>query len=73
VIILHFSGSVSEQYELVGMRPHVLTLEKSPSFNELVARVRAIMNVECDLHLHGRYDMGGGGQQTGLCDATFRV
>jgi hypothetical protein len=38
----------------------------------LVARVRAIMNVECDLHLHGRYDMGGG-QQTDLCDATFRV
>jgi hypothetical protein len=24
-----------------------------------VARVRAVMNTECDLRLHGRYDMGG--------------
>jgi hypothetical protein len=40
------------------MRPHVPTFEKSPSFNELVARVRAVMNIGCDLKLHGRYDMG---------------
>jgi hypothetical protein len=58
VILLHFSGSVSEQFELVGMRPHVLTFEKLPSFNELVARVRAIINVGCDMRLHGRYGMG---------------
>jgi hypothetical protein len=59
VSLLHFGGSISDQFELVGMRPHVLTLEKWPSFNELVARVRAIMNVGCDLRLHERYDMGG--------------
>jgi hypothetical protein len=61
VILLHFSGSGSEQFELVGMRPHVLTFENPLSFNELVARVRIVMNVGCDLKLHGRYDMGGGG------------
>jgi hypothetical protein len=27
-IILYFSGSVSEQFELVSMRPHVITFEK---------------------------------------------
>jgi hypothetical protein len=59
VILLHFGGSVSEQFELVSMRPHVLTFKKSPSFNELVARVRAVMNVRYDLRLHRRYDMGG--------------
>jgi hypothetical protein len=58
VILLNFGGPVSKQFELVDMRPHVLTFEKSPSFNEMVARVRAVMNVECDLRLHGRYDMG---------------
>jgi hypothetical protein len=35
------------------------TIEFWPSFNELVARVRVIMNTGCDLRLHGRYDMGG--------------
>jgi hypothetical protein len=59
VILLHFGGSVSEQFELVGMRRQVLTFEKPPSFNDLVARVRAVMNVGCVLRLHGRYDMGG--------------
>jgi hypothetical protein len=56
---LHFSVSVSEQFELVDMRSHVLIFEKPLSFNELVARVRAVMNVGCDLRLHGRYDIGG--------------
>jgi hypothetical protein len=41
------------------MRLHVVTFENPPSFNELVARVRAVMNTECDMRLHGRYDMGG--------------
>jgi hypothetical protein len=59
VILFHFCGSVSEQFELVGMRHQVLMFEKPPSFNDLVARVRAVMNVGCDLRLHGRYDMGG--------------
>jgi hypothetical protein len=49
VILLQFGGSVNEQFELVGMRPHVLTFENLPSFNELVARVRAVMNTGCDL------------------------
>jgi hypothetical protein len=40
VILLHFGGPVSEQFELVGMRPHVLIFAEPPSFNELVARVR---------------------------------
>jgi hypothetical protein len=57
VILLYFGGLVSEQFELVGMRPHVLTFDKPPSFNELVARVMAVMNVGCDLRLHCRYDM----------------
>jgi hypothetical protein len=39
----------------------------------LVTRVRGVMNVECELRLHGRYDMGGGGQQTDVYDATLRV
>jgi hypothetical protein len=59
VIVLHLGRSVSEQFELVGMKPHVLTFKKPSSFNELVARVRAVMNVGCDMRLHGRYDMGG--------------
>jgi hypothetical protein len=59
VILLHFGGSFSEQFELVGIRPHMLTFEKPPSFNELVARVRVVMNVGCDQRLHRRYDMGG--------------
>jgi hypothetical protein len=59
VILLHFGGSVTEQFELVGMRRQVLTFQNRPSFNDLVATVRAIMNVGCDLRLHGRYDMGG--------------
>jgi hypothetical protein len=37
-----------------------LPLKKLSLFNELVARVRAVMNVGCDLRLHGRYEMGGG-------------
>jgi hypothetical protein len=41
------------------MRPHTLTFEKSPSFNDLVARIRTIMNIGYDVWLHGRYDMGG--------------
>jgi hypothetical protein len=61
VILLHFGGSVTLQFELVDMRPHMLTFEKPLSFNELVARVRAVMNIGCDLRLHGRYDMGRGG------------
>jgi hypothetical protein len=59
VILLHFGGLVNEQFELVGMRQHVLTFEKLPSFNDLVARVKVVMNVGCDVRLHGRYDMGG--------------
>jgi hypothetical protein len=59
VILLQFGGSVNEQFELVDMRSHVLTFENSPSFNELVARIRAVMNTGCDLCLHGRYDMRG--------------
>jgi hypothetical protein len=58
VILLHFGGSVTEQFELVGMRRQVLTFLSRPSFNDLVARVRAIMNVGCDVRLYGRYDMG---------------
>jgi hypothetical protein len=57
VILLHFSESVSEQFELVDMRPHVITFEKVASFNEMVARVRSVINVGCDLMLHRRYDM----------------
>jgi hypothetical protein len=45
--------------------------EKPLSFNELVDRVREVMNVGCDLRLHGRYDMRG--RHTNLCDATCRV
>jgi hypothetical protein len=59
VILLHFSGSVTEQFELVGMRHQVLTFQNQPSFNDLVGRVRAVMNVGCDVRLHERYDMGG--------------
>jgi hypothetical protein len=59
VILLQFGGSVNEQFELVGMRPHVLTFKNLSSFNELVARVRAVMNTGCDLYLHNRYNMGG--------------
>jgi hypothetical protein len=61
IILLQLGGSVNEQFELVGMRPHILTFENPPSFNELVARVKVVMNTRCDLRLHGRYDMGGGG------------
>jgi hypothetical protein len=59
VILLHFGGSIIEQFELVGMRHQVLTFQNQPSFNDLVARVRAVLNVGCNVRLHGRYDMGG--------------
>jgi hypothetical protein len=59
IILLQFGESVNEQFELVGMRPHVLTFENPSSFNELVARVRAVINTGCDLRLHGMYDMMG--------------
>jgi hypothetical protein len=51
VILLYFGGSLSDKFELVGMRPHVLIFENLTSFNEMVARVRTIMNVGCDLRL----------------------
>jgi hypothetical protein len=56
VILLQFGGPVNEQFELVGMRPHMLTFENPPSFNELVARVSAVINTGCDLRLHDSYD-----------------
>jgi hypothetical protein len=59
VILLYFGESVNEQFELVGMRPHVLMFENPPSFNDLVARVRTVMNVGCDVRLYERYDMEG--------------
>jgi hypothetical protein len=59
VILLHFGLSVNEKFELVDVRPHVLTFEKLSSFNDLVARVRTVMNLGYDMRLHGRYDMGG--------------
>jgi hypothetical protein len=59
VILLHFGESVIKQFELVGMRRQVLTFQNRPSFNDLVARVRAVMNVGCDVRLHGSYNMGG--------------
>jgi hypothetical protein len=37
----------------------VLTFEKPSTFNDLVDRVRTIMNVRCDVWLHRRYDIGG--------------
>jgi hypothetical protein len=55
---LHFGGSVSEQFELVDMTSLVLTFKNPHSFNEMAARVRAAMNVGCDLTLHEIYDMG---------------
>jgi hypothetical protein len=59
VILLHFGGLVNKQFELVGLRPHILTFEKPSSFNELVARVRTVMNIGYELRLYRRYDMGG--------------
>jgi hypothetical protein len=59
VILLQFGGSVNEQFKLVDMRSHVLTFENLPSFNELVARVRAVMNIRCDLCLHDMYNKEG--------------
>jgi hypothetical protein len=41
------------------MRLHMLTFKKPPSFNNLTARVRTVMNVGCDVRMHERYDMGG--------------
>jgi hypothetical protein len=57
VILSYFGRSVNEQFELVGMRPHVLTFKKPTSFNELVVIVRTVMNVGCNVCLHGRYGM----------------
>jgi hypothetical protein len=49
IILLHFGGSVIEQFELVGMRRQVLTFQNRPSFNDLVAKVKVVMNVRCDM------------------------
>jgi hypothetical protein len=59
VIILHFGGSITGQFELIGMRRQVLTFQNRPSFNDLVAKVKTVMNVGCDVRLNGRYNMGG--------------
>jgi hypothetical protein len=59
VILLYFGGLVTEQFELVDIRRQVLMFLNRPSFNDLVARVRVVMNVRCDVRLHGRYGMGG--------------
>jgi hypothetical protein len=59
VILLYFDGSVSKQFELVGIRRQVLMFQNRSSFNNLVARVRAVMNVVYDLRLYERYDMDG--------------
>jgi hypothetical protein len=56
-ILLHFGGSITEQFELVGMRCDVLTFSNRPSFNNLIAGVRTVINVGCDVWLYGRYDM----------------
>jgi hypothetical protein len=45
VILLHFSRSVTEQFGLIGMRHQVVMFQNRPSFNDLVSRVRAVMNV----------------------------
>jgi hypothetical protein len=58
VILLQFGVSVNEQFELVGMTTHMLTFKNPSLFNELVARVRAVMNTRCDMRLHDRYDIG---------------
>jgi hypothetical protein len=58
-ILLYFGGSVTDQFELVGMRRQVLTFQNRSSFNDLVAKVKTIMNVGCDVRLHKRYDTGG--------------
>jgi hypothetical protein len=58
VILLQYSRLVNEQFELVGMRPHMLTFKNPPSFNELVARIKAVMDTGCDMRLHVRYDIG---------------
>jgi hypothetical protein len=42
VILLQFVGSVNEQFELVGMRSHVLMFENPPSFILDVICVRTI-------------------------------
>jgi hypothetical protein len=57
VILLHFGGSIIEQFELVGMRCDVLTFSNRPSFNNLIAGVRTVINVGYDVRLYGRYDM----------------
>jgi hypothetical protein len=58
-ILLYFGGSVTDQFELVGMRRQVLTFQNRSSFNDLVAKVKTIMNVGCDVRLHKRYDTCG--------------
>jgi hypothetical protein len=45
VILLHFSRSVTEQFGLIGMRRQVVMFQNRPSFNDLVSRVRTVMNV----------------------------
>jgi hypothetical protein len=57
VILLYFGRLINEQFELVGTRLRVLTFKNPPSFNDLVARVRTIMNVGYDVPLHGRYNI----------------
>jgi hypothetical protein len=37
----------------------VSSFEKPPSFNELFAKVRRVMDVGSELRLYGRYNMGG--------------
>jgi hypothetical protein len=41
------------------MRRQVLMFQNRSSFNDLIDRVNAVMNIGCDVCLHERYNMGG--------------
>jgi len=57
-IVLFCGGSVNDGDSLVNMKRSVLNFSTAPCFNELMERVKGIMQDGCQFGLRGRYDAG---------------
>ena len=65
IVRVFYGGTVSTTGEIDKMREEVLKVGNAPCFDEIVARVRAVLNVDEDgsyVTVRGRLDAGRGGR-----------
>jgi hypothetical protein len=65
IVRIFYGGTVSTNGEFDKMREEVLKFGNPPCFDEIVARVRAVLNVDADgsyVTVRGRLDAGRGGR-----------